>query len=240
MSPRLERALPEGAPIILKVGGSLFIDPELARVNTVFVKQLLDFLQNEYENGSQTIVAVIGGGELARARKDDAIVLGVQDPNRIDEIGIDVAMNNARLAAAAAEARRLPARLAQLKEGELCVTAGITFCGGTTPGHTTDYVAVEAATANHQPIVFMISDIPGYLREENGGLTDEIIEEVRLSQYLKKAKPHEPGVHTPLDQASARLALEKRITIVLIGPDLENLHCAIQGKDFQGTIFYPE
>ena len=132
--------------ITASIGGAVF-RPD--RINVDFTRDLLMFLREQTQNG-KTILAVIGGGGVARDTIDDARTLGVTHQPSLDRIGILITQANALLLAKIieAEADSIPVHLYEF--GDILRKGVVYLRGGTQPGHTTDYVAVQIAAEAKQ------------------------------------------------------------------------------------------
>lgn len=230
----------ETGPRVLKIGGSVYFKERSADINQDFIQDFIKTLIKQRQEDSQ-IVVVVGGGELARRRKLEAQKGGVTNSKRLDEIGIGVSINNARVFAAIAEARGLSVTLGSNWLGRYAKDK-IVFQGGTKSGQTTDAVAIWAARAvqpRNNRVVHMISNIPGLLEEEKGKLTNRVIPEIHLTEYAKTIPGYESGMHTPLDPVATAMALQHNVKVVLMGPDMVNLENCLSGRQFIGTIFHP-
>lgn len=236
MSPELPDPIKYDEPVVLKYGGSLLFAPDSLLLDQNNLSRLLDILRLLSET-DRKIVAVIGGGNLARARIDDARRAGVVDPKDLDEIGIGITHSNARIVNAAARAHGLCSSLPVDKRPN---NQQIAVCGGTAPGHTTDYVAVESAIYYGADTVFIISNVPGlYPLGSDPKTAETILESINLREYIAWAKTHEPGQRIPIDRKAAILAEANTITLVLLGNDMNNFSDCLEGKLFVGTILCP-
>lgn len=221
--------------ITASIGGSVF-RPD--RINVDFTHDLLAFLE-EQTNDGKTILAVIGGGGVARNAIEDARALGVTHKPSLDRIGILVTRENALILAKIieAETQNVPVHLYEF--GDLTRTGIVYLRGGTQPGHTTDYVAVQLASEANQCILLNISSTKGlYGKREDGTLDPElVIEHISWDNYLAMFPgDHAPGINIPFDREAAKLAQTHNIMVILVGPDFDNINNLLQGKEFTGTI----
>ncbi len=153
--PRLEKWQPKDLPIIsTSIGGSALFD-NYQEFNRPTLDQLLNFFRHELFI-DHTIIAVIGGGPEARRRMDKAKTEtpGITD-DALDHIGIQVTKENSLLLAEVLSESKYKYYLhdfgAHLEPGTIYVR------GGTKPGHTTDYVAIQAARDAGQKVALNIS-----------------------------------------------------------------------------------
>lgn len=221
--------------ITASIGGSVF-RPD--RINVDFTHDLLTFLEEQTKDG-KTILAVIGGGGVARNAIEDARALGVTHKPSLDRIGILVTRENALILAKIieAETQNVPVHLYEF--GDLTRNGIVYLRGGTQPGHTTDYVAVQLASETNQCILLNISSTKGlYEKNEDGTLDPErVIEHISWDEYLAMFPgDHAPGINIPFDREAAKLAQVHSIMVILVGPDFDNINHLLRGDGFTGTI----
>jgi|GEM_PF-3596803 uridylate kinase len=244
-----KRVLPfnEEKKFVASLGGSVLFGElkscetnSLVEFDEVFVGAMIEFLRSLSEEEYSTAI-VVGGGGVARARQEDIEKLaGDSDELRVqlDHIGIGVSETNAASLLTVLLTNGIPA--ARLKrDQEDFESSKVYVRGGTEPGHTTDFVAVQAAVGMGASIVVNISNTPGlHPFLEDGSLDkSQIIDKLSLSEYIEKfAVEHDSGVNTPFDVKGARLAMEHGIIVVLVGNDPENIKRLQAGEDFIGTV----
>lgn len=219
------------------IGGAVF---RPNRINVDFTRDLLAFLHEQTKN-DRTILAVIGGGGVARNAIEDARTLGVTHQPSLDRIGILVTQENALLLAKIIEAEAHSMQVHLYEFGDILRKGVIYLRGGTRPGHTTDRVAVEAAVEAKQCILLNISSTKGlYKRKEDGSLDpNQIIEHISWEEYLAMFPgDHAPGINIPFDREAAKLAQANNMMVVLTGPDFDNIRHLLAGEEFTGTIVH--
>jgi uridylate kinase len=224
--------------IIASIGGAVF-RPE--RINVDFTHDLLAFLQEQTKN-NRTILAVIGGGGVARNAIEDARALGVTHQPSLDRIGILVTQENALLLAKIIEAKSQNISVRLYEFGDILRKGVIYLRGGTQPGHTTDYVAVQIAAEANQCVLLNISSPKGLYRKKEVGALDpeQIIERISWNEYLAMFPGnHAPGINIPFDREAAKLAQTNDMTVVLMGPDFDNINRFLSGQEFTGTVIHP-
>jgi len=224
--------------ITASIGGAVF-RPD--RINVGFTHNLLAFLREQTQQ-NKTILAVIGGGGVARNAIEDARALGVTHQPSLDRIGILVTQENALLLTKIieAEVNNMPVHLYEF--GDILRKGDIYLRGGTQPGHTTDKVAVQIATEANQCILLNISSTKGlYKRNESGRLDpNQIIEHISWDEYLTLFPgDHAPGINIPFDQEAAKLAQANNMMVILMGPDFDNMRHLLAGEEFMGTVIHP-
>jgi uridylate kinase len=192
-----------------------------------------------------TVAVIVGGGDAARKHiKDVKENAGGEKEipvDQLDHVGIALTKANAAELLASLINRDVCAKhysrtIEELDEGFVYVR------GGTEPGHTTDFVAVQAAIHLGTNVVINISKRPGLHPggPENFNIS-KIVKEQSLSGYISDFdQEHVAGVEVPFDPEAAKLAKENNITVVLVGPDVENVRKVIDGEEFTGTVLTPE
>lgn len=218
------------------VGGSTLFSEGIW--NESYVDALGTFFHEQLAQG-KTVIAIIGGGLLARQRIEAARKNEVTHSQLLDVIGIIATLENAVRFAQQQIKRSVSVdfytRDAQLKGGSIFVG------GGSEPGHTTDFVAVEAAHKAGETVMINIS-VAGVIHPMKDGVPDgtQTIQEMTWNDYISKiAHQHEPGLSSPLDQPAAEYAREHGMTVIFLGPDIQNIKQCLGGEEFIGTIVQP-
>jgi uridylate kinase len=234
--------------IVASIGGSV-VRPN--RLNPSFTEGLMEFSSQSLDR-EITPVYVVGGGGQARTVKEDLKSMGVRDSEAIDQAGIAVTEVNTTMIEAIMKDRLIPVKRytsLQLKNArifkyDMPEEGMVHLMGGSTPGQTSDTVAVYAALEANQTYVFNISDIRGIHPTTNGGELNrkKIISSLTWDEYRTLIPPeHEPGLHAPFDPVASKMAQEKGIVAVLIGRTdiFKKLNLCLSGKEFVGTVIHP-
>ncbi|OGG04164.1 hypothetical protein A2Z33_03335 [Candidatus Gottesmanbacteria bacterium RBG_16_52_11] len=212
------------------------VDP--VHFNCDFIDSFVAFCKRHIKDKS--IVAVVGGGHLARVRIDDMRCTGVKNETRLDQAGIQVTWFNANQLKTIIDENGIPARSYEFGKP---VFAGVVYTrGGDKPGVTTDKVAVDVAIELKAGTVINIASVPGlYPVNPSGGLdTAKIIPELTFSEYLAMFPgAHKAGENIPFDRTAAETADKNGITVILIGENFENIENCLSGKAFIGTVIRP-
>lgn len=189
------------------------------------------------------LLVVVGGGAPARKHIQAARACGVAE-DLLDRIGIQATRLNAQTLAcilrrASADVNlEVPQSTAQaLRFAE---QHAIIVMGGTTPGHSTDYVAVELAVEGRCDRFVDATNVDGvYTRDPNKHRDAKFLPKMTFDELLGVIGEREwtaagaPGV---IDgPATVLLARNAVPTCVVRGTNLENLANAVAGKDFHGT-----
>src|SRR5690606_31731258 len=124
---------------VISLGGSL-IAPE--DINTNYISNFCETIENLFSQ--QRFFVVVGGGGIARRYHTAAKILGVTDPDLLDQLGIEATYLNACLVRDVCKSQSYPDILKDptaIPETDKRVM----FAGGWKPGWSTDFVAVQAA-----------------------------------------------------------------------------------------------
>ncbi|HLF16699.1 MAG TPA: UMP kinase [Candidatus Thermoplasmatota archaeon] len=224
--------------VALVVGGSVIAPPE---PDVGYLRRLAESLL-AWARERQLLV-VTGGGAPARRAIEAARSLGVGE-EALDRIGIAATRLNAQILACVVKRfggdvnaevpRTIPEALDLAKRHRILVM------GGTQPGHSTDYVAVELAVEGKCARFVNATNVDGvYTRDpakhrdatHKPSLTFE--EMLAIIGEREWTAAGAPGV---IDGPSTVLIATKAIpTSVVKGTDLENLGKAVRGEPFHGT-----
>ncbi|HUR63085.1 MAG TPA: UMP kinase, partial [Candidatus Thermoplasmatota archaeon] len=189
------------------------------------------------------LLVVVGGGSPARKYITAARLSGVSE-DLLDRIGIQATRLNAQTLACilrrvgADVNLEVPHSTAQaLRFSE---QHAIVVMGGTVPGHSTDYVAVELAVEGRCARFVDATNVDGvYTRDPNKHRDAKFLPHMSFEDLLAVIGEREwtaagaPGV---IDgPATVLLARNGVPTCVVRGTDLDNLGKAVEGKPFHGT-----
>jgi uridylate kinase len=224
--------------VAIVLGGSILAPTEL---DPAFLQEVADRML-AWSKDRQLLV-VVGGGSPARKHIQAARACGVAE-DLLDRIGIQATRLNAQTLAcilrrAGADVNlEIPQSTAQaLRFAE---QHAIVVMGGTTPGHSTDYVAVELAVEGRCSRFVDATNVDGvYTRDPNKHRDAKFLPRMSFEELLGVIGEREwtaagaPGV---IDgPATVLLARNAVSTCVVRGNDLENLTKAVVGKEFHGT-----
>jgi uridylate kinase len=224
-----------GNVIATSIGGSVLFSKEHPELNRDFFGNLIVFLHDQI-SAERSVVMIVGGGILARIRQEDAKFFGVTDKSELDQIGLGVTVNNANYISDILISNGMPVEIYNFTSE---LKPGVYPRGGKDPGHTSDYVAVQAAVKTGCCVVFNVSTNPGiFAFTENGFDSTRLLSEITYDEYLPHIPEHIPGENYPFDRNSTLLAQAHDLTVVLVGPDLDNLKKCLNGEEFVGTVMH--
>jgi uridylate kinase len=189
------------------------------------------------------LLVVTGGGAPARRAIEAARATGVSE-DLLDRIGIQATRLNAQVLACVLRRRgadvniEIPHTTAQALR--FAQQHSIVVMGGTVPGHSTDYVAVELAVEGQCARFVNATNVDGVFTRDPAKHRDaKFMPELDFENLLGIIGEREwstagaPGV---MDGPSTVLVATKGVpTCVCNGKDLDNLGKAIRGERFHGT-----
>ena len=226
---------------VVALGGSL-LRPEEAEKRRQWLGQLRQLIVHIEGNGGKLGI-VVGGGLPAR----EAIELAkniISDSNKLDEVGIAATRLNATilqqifLDIGCDVAPSIPSTTEEASS--LMSKHSIVVMGGTTPGHTTDAVAIALARdcgARNCVIatnVDYVYDKDPKMHEDAKPMFDISIDELA---EITGTEPLLPGQSAVVDPVAVGWAKSASIDIaVLDGRDISLLDSALEGKEFSGTL----
>ena len=206
--------------------------------NEKYVTRLCAFFKAKIDD-EQTVIAIVGGGKLARRQIEKAKRAGLSNQFALDNLGIAVTIQNACKLRGSLFQKGISV---QYYSPSLELQSGKIYVGyGDKPLHTTDYVAVVAAHEAGQNIMLNVS-VAGVVHPMKDDKPDETVslQELTWDNYISTiAHHHEAGLSSPLDLPAAEYARGHGMTVVFVGPDIENIERCLRGEEFIGTIVHP-
>ena len=226
---------------IVALGGSLLRPEEEEGRDNWFVR--LGQLAHHLEGKGIRLGIVVGGGLPAR----EGIALAksqITDVHSLDQIGISATRINATIIQQILSevgldvASTIPH--ACDSAASLLGQHNIVVMGGTTPGHTTDAVAVEfAIKTGAQKCIIATNVSHVYDKDPRTNEDAQPLEEItlqNLGQICGVGKPREAGQSVVVDPVAVERAIEASLAMcVLDGRDIGLLEAAIEGRKFVGT-----
>jgi uridylate kinase len=230
---------------IVALGGSL-LRPEEAEQRTQWFGQLRQ-LAVHLEGNGRRLGIVVGGGYAAR----EGITLArssFHDSYRLDTVGIAATRLNATILQQSLldiGCNVCPSIPHSTDEAaELLQEHNIVVMGGTTPGHTTDAVAVALARDSGAPHCVIATNVSHVYDSDPRTNSDaKPIEDMTLAE-LEKITGTEalgPGESAAVDPIAVKWAINSNMKLaVLDGRDLTLLEDAFEGRPFVGTLIRTE
>ena len=221
---------------ILSVGGSLIAPDE---PDTLYLKQLRAFLQQQTRRGHRFIL-VVGGGQTCRTYLKSARKLRKNAGEDFDWIGIRATRLNAELVRVALGSLAHPvivdnpAKPPRFREKVL-------VAAGWKPGWSTDYDSVLLARKLGVEAIYNLTNVD-YIYERDPKFFPRAKRFTQLTwrQYLRLLPRWKAGLHAPFDPVASREAQHGQLTLHCVnGRKLPNLARALEGKPFKGTTITP-
>jgi uridylate kinase len=224
--------------VAIVLGGSILAPAEL---DPAFLQEVAAHL-TEWSRSHQLFV-VVGGGSPARKHITAARLSGVSE-DLLDRIGIQATRLNAQmlcciLRKVGADVN-LEVPLSTAQAIRVAQQHAIVVMGGTVPGHSTDYVAVELAVEGGCARFVDATNVDGvYTRDPNKHRDAKFLPEMSFEELLGVIGEREwtaagaPGVVD--GPATVLLARNGIPTCVVRGTELDNLGKAVRGEPFHGT-----
>ena len=220
--------------IVIRVGGSVVASPLDSGLIAKYVSLLKDLKKQGHE-----LVAVVGGGVLARDFIRVADELGLDEPNKdwaaifvSRLIALLLVMRLGKIGCGAVPVS-LDEAAEHLKSGKIVVM------GGLKPGMTTDAVAALVAEKVKAKLLVKATDQNGIFTKDPRKHPDaKKIDRLGFDELYKlfELDKHKAGIHQILDPEAVRiLQKSKTKTIVVNGFKPENLLAAVKGRKV-GTV----
>lgn len=221
--------------IVIRVGGSVVASPP----NPSLIGKYVDLLKVLKDQGHD-IVAIVGGGTLAREFIRIAGELGLDEPKR-DWAAIHVSRLFAQLFAmrlGEVACETIPVSLdeaiAYLKRKKIVVM------GGLKPGMTTDTVAAMISERMDADMLIKTSDMDGVYTKDPKKYPDaRKIEELKFKDlvHLFEKNKHKAGIHQILDPEAVKILQKGRTKVVVVnGFRPTNVLLALKGEKVGTTI----
>ena len=228
-------------PQVIALGGSLLRPEESENRKTWFGK--LRQLAVHIEGNSRKLGIVVGGGLPAREGIELASNL-ISDSNRLDEVGIAATRINATIIQQILidiGCNVAPSIPHNTVDAAQCFEEyNIVVMGGTTPGHTTDAVAISLARDCGARDCIIATNV-SHIFDKDPKVSEDAKPFVEMTIHelieLIGTDRMEPGQSAVVDPIAVGLAEKSQINIaVLDGRDIDLIESALDGKEFEGTL----
>lgn len=228
------------APIVVALGGSLLHPDETER--HIWLQDICTVIADHVQADGR-IGLVIGGGAPAR----EAISLAkplIDDVAALDEVGIAATRLNATVVAQALMASGLDVCPGIPSDTVSAARAlshhRIVVMGGTSPGHTTDNVAIRLSIEANANICIIATNIDKvYDKDPRTSDDARPIESMTLSELQEIVGPPvhgKAGGSGVIDPIGVQAAIDHSLPLAVIdGRETARLESALSGKKFEGT-----
>lgn len=217
---------------MISVGGSVMV-PD--RIDVQWIRKFARVVDYFFEHGVE-LALVTGGGRVARDYSWAVRLLGGEKTLQ-DQAGILATKMNAWLLISALK-NAYPEPLSDIWRAKAYMGRWIPVVHGAVPGVTSDYTAALLAEATGSVFV-NITNVDGiYDRNPSKYPNARLIERMsheELVSLVESVDTRDPGAHTPIDVAAAKILARSNVKTYVIGKDLHNFHRLLEGKSFKGT-----
>ena len=229
------------ATVIAAIGGSL-LRPEIEERHA-WLEGLVSVIRDRVSMEDR-IGIVVGGGAPAREGIDLARPL-INNEGHLDKIGIAATRLNATIVrealsdAGVSVSGTIPNRVDEAVL--LLEERPVVVMGGTTPGHTTDAVAIRFAIASGADRCIIATNVPKVFGEDPKtnpeAESHDFLTHDQLQEIVGPAEHSRAGASQIVDQVGASEANISNMTLnVLDGRNVDLIRAAIVGGEFVGTV----
>ncbi len=214
--------------IVVRIGGSVVGSPLNKKLIGKYVNTLKKLKHQEHE-----IVAVVGGGSLARDFIKIASHLGLDESKR-DWTAIHVSRLFAQLFAICLANEGCETVPVSLDTAESCLEEGkVVMMGGLRPGMTTDTVAALIGERINADLLVKGSNVDGiYTKDPKKYMDAKKLDKLKFDDLNKlfELNSHKAGINQIIDPEAIKVLQRCRLrTIILNGYNSENISLAIKG-----------
>jgi len=217
--------------IVISLGGSVFLSED---INQQFFHELVSLLQ--HSSNTRKIYVVIGGGSPARQYISRGRSLQFSESD-LDEIGILITRVNATFLSKLCKDsnKKIPTTISKA----INIKKSLVIMGGTTPGHSTDFVGAELAKQVQAERYIIATNVDGIFDKDPHKHSDAIhIPQISVGDLLDTygSSWETAGKNMVVDGPALQMIHDGNIpTVVLNGKNLDQLRNAIENKPFRGT-----
>lgn len=243
MTPAALRSLKGGGrlprtmeSVAVSLGGSFLVGN--AGVDTKLTREIAQVLTRVAEK--RRVLAVVGGGAVARLYIQGARELGASETN-LDDIGIEVTRINARvLLSALPKAFPIPPK--SFDEAiHAAASYPVVVMGGTHPGHTTDAVTVMLGDRARSSRIVIATNVDGvYTADPKKDPSAKRLAHLSADELVRICSLGDgrAGGTGVVDALGAKMIARSGIEAAVVdGRDLKALEAALMGAtDFHGSL----
>jgi len=221
--------------VVIRVGGSVVASPP----NPKLMGQYVDLLKELKGQGHQ-VVAVVGGGALARDFIKNAKDMGLAEPAQ-DWVAIFVSRLFALLFVMRLGDSGCGTVPVSIEEAVDCFKRGkIVVMGGLKPGMTTDAVAAMVTEKLKASLLIKATDQEGvYTKDPDKFPEAKKIDEISFEDLftLLEEDKHKAGIQQILDPVAVQVLQKSRVkTVVVNGFKPKNILLVMKGEQIGTTI----
>ena len=221
--------------VVVRVGGSVVASPP----DSVLIGRYVDLLRDLKRQGHE-VVAVVGGGALARDFIGVAAELGLDEANR-DWAAIYVSRLFAHLFVMCLGEASCGTVPVSLDEAVACLKREkVVVMGGLRPGMTTDAVAAMLVEKVKADLLVKASNVDGIFTKDPKKYRDaKKIDELGFDDLTRlfEENRHKAGIHQILDPEAVKILRKGGVKVVVVnGFKPENVLLAVKGEKVGTTI----
>jgi uridylate kinase len=227
--------------VVLKLGGSLLFDSDLA-VDTPRIQEFIEFVK---ANASVIDCVIVGGGKIARLYIN-ALRSARENNSLQDLLGIRVARLNAlamaMLAGPEVTYQGVPGSIEEVLQIKSTAPGKVVFVGGFEVGQSTTSVACEVAESLEAAKLVIGTDVDGiYTSDPNKDPSAVKLDQAttaEVAEILGSNTNQMAGEYRVLDTVSLSIIARSKIPTRIVKGDLPVLEAAIRGDEV-GTLILP-
>jgi len=211
---------------VIKLGGSLIVPDE---IDVDYLAAFRDCILRHVED--MRFYIITGGGATARRYINAAREIGLVVSEDLDWLGVHATRDNAHLMRTIFRKVAHPEIITNSTSMPWPSEHPVLIAGGWRPGWSTDYVAVQIATAYQVREVITLSNID-YVYDKDPKEHDDAkpLTELTWADYRAMiGSEWTPGMNAPFDPIASGEAQWHRRDAIIAGRDLENLDKIITG-----------
>jgi len=244
--------------LCISQGGSTIWNKKTGEFNYTSFSNFVDLISKYHKRGYKFFI-VTGGGYHCRIYQEACRKIGVTDLDELDEVGIDITWQNARVLNSALISRGIslpPIERRKINESIKTMREyGIGISGGIKPRQTTDRVVFDALLTlqklyPHVNELINLTDKDGIYNPKIYPKRKVLIREVKASELcelVKNREAHEPGIEFPIEPSIVKRITEDRLDIKIhiingiqnSSRKIENFENVLDGKEYFGTTILP-
>ena len=220
---------------VISFGGSVICPKE---IDIKLLKKFYLFIKKEVKRGLKFVI-VAGGGYTARSYQKAASKITKISNEDKDWLGIEATKLNALLLQKIFKKEAHPVLFDKRFKIKNFGKYPIIIASGWKPGCSTDFDTIQIAVDFGAKLAILLGK-PDYVYTSNPDKNKNAkpIKKMSWKDYFKLIpKKWIPGFHAPIDPVAAKLAMEKKIKVIVAsGKDLKNFEKILKGEKFKGTI----
>lgn len=216
--------------VVISLGGSVLLADD---VQSSFYDELKKLLLSQKD---KKIFVVVGGGPPARNYITRARSLNISE-YLLDSIGIAVTRVNALFLASQLQENiyTIPHSVQEAVQSN----QQIVVMGGTTPGHSTDFVGAELASELNADLFMIATNVDGVYDKDPRKYDDAtLLSLISAQELLKKygSAWNAAGSNMVVDGPALQKIHDEHInTVVINGSNIDTIKKVLDGQSFHGT-----